>query len=410
MNNHENITTQEENENFYAEYEADQFFDDETDERMREECYGKGKMLSAVERLEIVKNLRIEAQKEKDPHFTPEEPDNFLRRHFLGYKEKHPSPYAPTLGIEIEIPDETVLPKELWQENFVPDDSGSASQKFQDERGKYQEKYKVSEQIGVPNGNDLFWEFAHEPARNPLTLSREVQALVGMGLINTKYTKYPLHVTLGGVTSDGLGGDQAHVFSHALEATGWSTNADRLTYPYVSDFSWVVRGEAGVRERGKEEGKSRNDMKTSDEQNIGANVGTEFRTIQLQSLSGLDRYLHSAYYLGTALRSFQEKLQNEYDNDPTLKELSDIWKEFSEKCTEVFQKTGIKEPSEIWTIRREFPDEPSPFKDLAKILEEGTANKESMSAKFIHEMRLLVIQTRTKVKKIIEQNLPTSKE
>jgi hypothetical protein len=332
----------EEYNDFLGRHEADQFFDGEADERLREECYGKGKMLSAAERLAIVKNLRIMARKENDLDADPEEPDNFLRRHFLEYKEKHPSPYAPTLGIEIEIPDETVLPKELWQENL--EKGGLSSQDFYDQRAEYQKKYAETEQIGVPNGNDLFWEFAHEPVRNPLTLAREVQALIGMGLINTKYTKYPLHVTLGGVTSEGLGGEEAYLFSHALEATGWSTDSERLLLPYHNlKDSWLGRlgrGKAGVRERGKfEEGSSANDMKMSNEQGIG-NVGVEFRTPQLQSLSGLDRYLHSAYYLGTSLRSFQEQKQNENNNDVTQKELADIWGGFSEKCGELFQKIG----------------------------------------------------------------------
>ena len=411
MNNQENITKEEENENFYAEHEADLFYDTETDGRMREECYKKGDMLSAVERLAIVKNLRIEARKEKEPHADPEQPDNFLRRHFLEYKEKYPSPYGVTLGIEIEIPDETVLPKELWLENI--ETSGLSSQEFYDKREKYQEKYKISEQIGVPNGNDLFWEFAHEPVRNPLTLAREVQALVGMGLINTEYTKYPLHVTLGGITSDGLGGEETHLLSHAMEATAWSTDAERLLFPYHNlKDSWLGkggRGKAGVRERGVEEGKVMNDMKISDEQGIG-NVGVEFRTPQLQSLSGLDRYLHSIYYLGTALRSFQEKKGDEYDTDPVLKELSDIWTEFSENCKKLFSENGLKKPSDFWELNKESPDAPSSFKDLAKILEEGTTDKESSSAKFIHDMRLLIIQTRTKVKQIIEQNLPKDVE
>lgn len=61
----------EEYNDFLEQYEADKFFDNETDERPREECYGKGKMLSVVECLEIVKNLSIVAMKEKDPEVTP---------------------------------------------------------------------------------------------------------------------------------------------------------------------------------------------------------------------------------------------------------------------------------------------------------------------------------------------------
>jgi hypothetical protein len=378
--------------------ESDPFSDNETDERFNGEFYEKHRMLSAVERLEIVKRLRILAQKEKDPDADPEESDDFLRRHFLEYKEKNPSPHSVTLGIEIEIPEKTVLPKNLVK-NYSYDDEVYA------ERNKYYKKFREAEKIGVPNGGDLFWEFAHQPARNPLTISREVQALVGMGLINKKYAKYPLHVTLGGITSFGDEGTGAFLLSHALEATAWSTNADRLTRPYRTQRgSWTQRGGSGVRQRDG----SFDEMKRSSEQNIG-NTGVEFRTLQLQSLSGLDRHLHSVYYLGTALRAFQERKQKG-DNNTIREELADIWTEFSRKCSELFIEIGLVELPQKWRINCDYSNEQSSFKDLAKILEEGTTNKESKSAKFIHGMRLLIIQTRTKVKEILEKEQPTSKE
>jgi hypothetical protein len=386
--------------NYFGEHESDSFSDNEIDERFCDEYYEKNKMLSAVGRLEIVKNLRIEAQKEKDPDTDPEEPDDFLRKHFLEYKEKNPSSYGVTLGIEIEIPEKTVLPKELVK-NYSYDDEVYA------ERNKYYKKFREAEKIGVPNGGDLFWEFAHQPARNPLTISREVQALVGMGLINKKYAKYPLHVTLGGITSNSDDtGYQAHVLSHALEATGWSTNANRLTRPYKTRYgSWTQKGDAGIRERVE----GWNEVKTDKDLGI-RDVGVEFRTLQFQSLSGLDRHLHSAYYLGTALRAYQDRKQSKQDTDLVRAELADIWMEFSEKCSRLFTDIGLDVPSQKWRINCDYSNEQSSFKDLAKILGEGTTNKESKSAKFIHDMRLLIIQTRTKVKEVLEKEKPMPKE
>jgi hypothetical protein len=384
--------------------ESDISSDNEIDEIFGNEYFDENRMLSAVERLEIVKKLRISARREKDPDADPEEPDDFLRKHYLEYKEKNPSPYGVTLGIEIEIPEKTVLPKELVKNYGY----GEVYKK----RQKYYEKFQEAEKIGVPNGHDLFWEFAHQPARNPLTIAREVQALVGMGLINKKYAKYPLHVTLGGITSSGDEGTGAYLLSHALEATAWSTNADRLTRPYRTEGgSWTQRGGSGLRQR---DGGVIDDMKTSDEQDIG-NTGVEFRTLQLQSLSGLDRHLHSVYYLGTALRAFQEREQKGDDN-PIRGELKDVWVEFSKKCSELFAEIGLSEPPEDWKIIRSFDDNHdydkgnSSFKELAKILDEGTTDPNGEPAKFIHDIRLLIIQTRTKVREILEKEKPILKE
>lgn len=246
----ENDEFEKEDDNFDTEHESDPFSDSETDKKFRDEYYEKNKMLSAVERLEIVKNLRIMARKEKDANADPEEPDDFLRRHFLEYKEKNPSPHGVTLGIEIEIPEKTVISKELREKEYTDD-----SDEYEDEYEKQFEKFTKSKEIDVPEGEDAnqFWEFAHEPARNPLTIAREVQALIGMGLINKNYAKYPLHVTLGGISSLGNDGNQVHVLSHALEATGWSTNADRLTRPYRrKNGSWACKGKGSIQERNEE--------------------------------------------------------------------------------------------------------------------------------------------------------------
>lgn len=136
--------------------------------------------------------------------------------------------------------------------------------------------------------------------------------------------------------------------------------------------------------------------------------GIEHRSLQFQSLFGLDRHLHSAYYLGTALRAFQER--NNGKKDETTNELAETWKNFSVGCSNLFDLNGLEEPSKIWEIDLDYDNEPSPFKDLAKILDEGTTKPESEPAKFIHDMRLLIIQTRTKVREILEKEKPTPKE
>jgi hypothetical protein len=72
---------------------------------------------------------------------------------------------------------------------------------------------------------------------------------------------------------------------------------------------------------------------------------------------------------------------------------------------------GLKDPSEVWNAGlNHYSEEPSPFKYLAKILEEGTTDKESPAAKFIHDMRLLIIKTRTKIKEVLEKENKVPKE
>jgi hypothetical protein len=49
-------------------------------------------------------------------------------------------------------------------------------------------------------------------------------------------------------------------------------------------------------------------------------------------------------------------------------------------------------------------------KNPTKILDEGISNPDSPEAKFIHDMRLLIIQTKTKVKDILEKEKHPMKE
>ena len=387
--------------NLFEDKESDQFLDEDTDNKIGEEYYKQGKMLSAVERLEIVKNLRIAARKEKNHNIDPEEPDNFLCKHSLEYNEKNPSKHGVTIGIEIEIPEKSVLSKEIRKKAKTED-----FREFRNEYLKYRNKFIESERLGVPEGEDgnTFWEFAHEPARNPLTISREVQALIGMGLINKEYYRYPLHVTVGGISSKGYTGGEAHLLSHAMEATGWSTNSYRLTRPFnTKNGSWSQKGKGSLQERKEEFGDETNTekMKSSPEQGIGGK-GVEFRSLQFQSLSGLDRHLHSIFYLGTALRAFQEKAEKKDKCDDIMNELSGIWKTFSTECSKLFKLNELDDPTDVWRVDY-FLEYLSPFKDLAKILDEGTTKPKSESAKFIHDIRLLIIQTRTKVKEILEK-------
>jgi len=276
------------------------------------------------------------------------------------------------------------------------------------------QKFEKTEDL-VPREYDKFWEFAHHPARNPFTLSREVQALIEMGLIDAKYQRYPLHVTLGGISPGIKGGEYTHLLSHVLEATGWSTSGTRLSIPYTKgEHGWVTKGYAGVRERGERDQQNDwnggDDMQAVPELGISSR-GTEFRTLQFRSLSGLDRHLHSAYYLGAALRAFQETEEGERENDVVSAELAEVWKVFSEKCIKLFADSGLSDPKKIWHVGIN-PLDPSKvdieyvkgeFLELANILNNAESDPGGPEAEFVHNIRLLIIQTRTKVKEVLEK-------
>jgi len=360
----QSLTQRNEGEPWSEQFDDAEFYTDYQD---------PGKILDAISRLKIIKDLRLASNtfEEKDEH----------RFKILEYREAHPSPYGITLGIEVEIPKESVLPKESkeW--------SGGQKKKYLFD---LKEKYIETEKIGIPKGEDQFWEFAQLPAHHPETLAREVQALIGMGLINPDYEKFPLHVTIGGIKND----EEAHVLARVLEATGWATTGDRLLAPYTDpDSNWTSHDlSSGM--RGREMSKIA--------QPIGGEIksAVELRTPILRSLFGLDRYLHSAYYLGSALRAYQEQKKN----DPVSKQLAKAWRVFAGKCETRFEEAGLPSLSELWTLDTQNPDEHSPFKQLAKILDKGQSDPESEESKFIHDIRLLVISARSEIKDIMEKS------
>lgn len=186
--------------------------DDIRQDRELRSAYDEQHFYKIESRLEIVKRLRHEAKKEKAIKDKPEDDDTkFLRRHWLELREEKPSPLAPTLGIEIEIRESAAgVPKELrWP---GPDYNSPERDSWLKEKDKFlqqaQKPYLKTSELGVPYAFDKFWEFAHKPVRYYHTLSREVQALMEMNLIDREDQKHPLHLTIGGITSEGDTGEE----------------------------------------------------------------------------------------------------------------------------------------------------------------------------------------------------------
>ncbi|MBI2056421.1 MAG: hypothetical protein HYT37_03490 [Candidatus Sungbacteria bacterium] len=374
--------------------------DNEEDDREIANDYDTHNFKEVESRLETVKRLRHEIKKERATKEEPEEDGSkFLRRHFLEYREENPSPLTPTLGIEIEIREKSVFSGEELKKLHGTDEDWNI-----DIYEKKKDKYKKTVAMGIPYGYDKFWEFAHKPVKNYLTLSREVQALIEMGLINKEYAKHPLHMTIGWISKEAKGGGDVFLLARALEATGWSTTGGRLLRPYkASANGWNVKGEGGVMER------------YSQEIDLDVPYAVEIRTFQLQSLAGLDRMLRSAFFLGAALRAHLETknsgkffTQNAINTVEGLaiEKLAEVWESFAIECSRLFDKFQLKHPDEIWPAPNKFDDtykqNTNPFVPFAALLDEAKDDpQKSQGADFVKKIRALVIEHRTKVKEII---------
>lgn len=416
------VQEQQESDDSYDayDYESDErnmSWEDEQDDAIAND-YRENKFVKIEPRLEVIKRLRHEIKKEKEIKEELEDDENkFLRRHWLEYREDNPSPYVPTLGIEIEIREQSALP---------PPPAGRRWAEVEKERflSKKKLQYKKTKKLGVPAGNDKFWEFAHAPTYYYATLSREVQALIEMGLINQDYPRHPLHITIGGVTlgvsmddlySSGYGtteisanermpenGKETFVLARSLEATGWSTTGGRLLRPYLAKgnrSAWAVKGVGGVKER------------KSDEIQLRVSKAVEFRTFQLQNFAGLDRTLRSAFLLGAALKAYQADAAREpceIGQDIHVRgKLAEIWKEFSHQSRRIFSLYNLADPHTAWhaPFYGDIEDDraKNPFKHFGDIIDEGRQHPQSRGAEFVAEMRGLIIKTRKKIADVIYQ-------
>lgn len=404
----------------YFDSERNMSWEDEQDREMENDYY-ENKFTEVESRLEVIRRLHHEIKKEQEIKEDPEDEESkFIRRHWLEYREDNPSPYTPTLGIEIEIRERTIpLPEgsERWSDNershFL----------FEQKRREYEQ----TEALGVGRGNDAFWEFAHNPVRNYTTLSREVQALMEMGLINPDYPRHSLHITIGGISlgvsmselygEDGMSIEQAadslmpesgketFVLARTLEATGWSTTGGRLLRPYLTKgahSAWAIKGVGGVKER------------PSHQIKLGVKKAVEFRTFQVQNFAGLDRTLRSAFLLGTALRAYQTEAQGaplERDEDPVIREqLSQIWENFSHESRRIFSTYNLTDPQGAWhaPFHGDLYDDraKNSFKKFGDVLDEARQHPQSRGAEFVAEMRGLIIKTRKQVADIIYKKIP----
>lgn len=163
---------------------------------------------------------------------------------------------------------------------------------------------------------------------------------------------------------------------------------------YVKRGTWEIKGTSGIKNR------------EPDKLALGVKLGFEIRTFQLQSLAGLDRLLRSAFLLGAALRAFQHKRRDlPFDSDAgniIRDNLANIWEDFYKQSVAIFGQFNLPEPDLVWKTPDCLSEKwDSEFVFLARMPDQAKENPESDWAKFVSEMRKLIIETRAKIAKII---------
>lgn len=274
--------------------------------------------------------------------------------------------YTPTLGIEVEIYDKALLSKEERALSSEEQVAVIAARK---------DTLRDIERAGVPRdkSDEDWWEFALKPTRTPEVLVAEVQALEDAGVLHSGERYYPLHVTLGGVTSEkqsavpevyehDLQGEQVFVLVHALEASGIATTPKRILMPAASSKKgdYWTSGNAGIIEREPRQ------MRGVDFIN-----GVEIRSFCFSTVEELETIVRSTQALGAALSAHQDlsrltenkgsfrllnmgteirpapRIRTGADLEDAIR-LSSVWSDFSHKAHELFSEAGLVDPSTVW--------------------------------------------------------------
>ena len=87
-------------------------------------------------------------------------------------------------------------------------------------------------------------------------------------------------------------------------------------------------------------------------------------------------------------------------NDVNIK-LVGIWEDFSRECHKIFAQFSSFSPSSSWNNPDIDSCYSSEFNELAELLEEAREDSQSLGARFVSEIRKLIILTRAKISKII---------
>lgn len=298
--------------------------------------------------------------------------------------EDTPHPYSPTLGIEIEI----------MEESFIRGDEIELPKSEQKKIIKHRASaFDDIHRSGVPlDDSDPWREFALQPSNSYLTQFAELELFDQLGVIDLEQNYYSLHINVGGITAEGIVGNESLLLARALESTGWASSGYRLLKPYFNNakifslrypYGWASpKGLGGVIPRS--ESKKRN-------KKIEVNAEVlEFRTFMAHGEENLKNTLEGIYYLAACLAAFQDLNYSTVEENkfvqgdkvittrPRVRQgcsiedavlLAELWVWFSDNVKILFQEKGLKNPAEQWKEpmpkRLTRPRDAGDFLDLA---------------------------------------------
>jgi hypothetical protein len=294
----------------------------------------------------------------------------------------------PTIGCEIEVKWSSLFP-EVANEYFGPyDELGRPTLRYDDLSAERQTeiddlslvldatlkpKYEEVAAHGIPAGADAYWEFANRPTYHCDTLATEVRLLYAAGLIPDG-NEHSLHITVGGVMSDG--GGPALVLS-ALELMHVSPAriiAATLPNKYGTSTSWARRGNDGIRSRG------RGFMQ------LGLQSGTELRSLTSSNPIGTQTVLEDAQLLSAVLLAYRHRYEEALPDDVTA--LGRLWPGFRQELTGLWKERNLK--VESWGPPHK---NPTAWLGWAACLE-ARANPDSQESTVIYATRSVVDKAR----------------
>lgn len=252
------------------------------------------------------------------PELSAQEWHRLIEKRQLRKKEENPSPYTPSLGIELEVHSKAVTDT---VKNFAYEKSVSLSPAWRELSARYGIKRDIFDPIPVI-------ELNIGPVSNYELISRQVQELYRLGLLNPEHRISPLHLNVGGINKD----RDALLFHQFLSSTGWTTTGKRL-----SDEGPYDKGRMGLYFKYKTLNLPKVEgIPQGDPRNI--EVVLESRTHSLGSLSGLNRTLKTAFMLGTALKAYQKPVD---DRDEIENSLAEVWSGFRDDYEALMKEFGV---------------------------------------------------------------------
>lgn len=251
----------------------------------------------------------------------------------------------PTIGCEVEVKWSALFP-EIAEEYFgLTDELGRYAVQYSelsaerqnslDERCMlldkvFKPRYEATVKAGIPMGNDAYWEFAHSPSYAWQIQAEEIRLLMEDGLIPVG-TQHSLHITLGGVNTEGGG---PNMVLSGLELVCGTPERIRLATQVSklgTSSAWNRRGNDGQRHR------SANYLE------MGQTHATELRTLAATTPEATGQTIRTAQLLGSILLAYR---QCDQSSPSVIFEIAQLWPEFKGALKDLWVANDL--PAESW--------------------------------------------------------------